>query len=120
MISCYSSYKAGHSLSEIAESTLTFLTLSATFYLHLWSTSLSVWYVRILVLLYGVMTCKLLLHLMIAHVTAQKFRSMRVSILSTCAIVWTFFALPKTLRPDEATMVWALLFANLFGKMAMR
>ncbi len=109
--------KHGFTASHILQDSMTFFCLSATFQLHFWFTTLSARYVRVLVFIYGVMLCKLLLHVMIAHVSEQEFQSVRISILASCASVWFYFALPRSRRLDEDLFVWILL---VFNTLSMR
>lgn len=102
-------------LDIIKSSGMQFILLG-TFAFQFWNTSLPSEYIRLIEITYGLMECRLYLHIMIAHVTNQKFPQYRLSILMTCAIVIGFLILRKFIPLNEVYLVWGLLIFNLIGK----
>ncbi len=103
---------------EVTKNCATYLLILGTYLLHMDRSSLSPSYAKVVVLLYGIMMCKLLLHLMLAHVTEQPFRSCRISSLIICGLMIFNMSLPRTLRLNEAAMLWGGLAFSVVGMYA--
>jgi hypothetical protein len=104
-----------HFLEIIKTSGMQFI-LIGTFVVHFLNTSLPSKYIRLIEITYGLMECRLYLHIMIAHVTNQPFPQYRLSILMTCGIALGFLILTRFIPLNEVHLVWGLLIFNLIGK----
>ncbi len=69
-----------------------------------------------MVLMYTCMFCKLLLHLMVAHVTAQSFRPFRISAIGSCAVMLMYLLTPRNWGVSERLVFWPLFLFNIVGK----
>ena len=87
-----------------------------TYILHYAFTPLAVGYFRWLTMLYGLMVIKLLLHLIVAHVTAQQFRSFRISILISCFLGLLSLIITRLIPIDESIILWPLILYNVVSK----
>jgi len=87
--------------------------IQVTFVLHYFNTSLSSWYIRPFNFIYGSMYCKLLGHLMLAHITAQKFNPFRTSIIMSCLMIYVFLFSQDNYGSSEALLVLFLVVFNI-------
>lgn len=63
---------------------------------------------------YGLMVCKVLLHLMVAHMTGQKFVPFRASIIAGCASVYLWFFTPlRFIVPEICFYCFTFCFSVL-------
>ena len=97
-----------------------YLLILGSYLFHFGRSTLPPSYAKLIVVLYGIMISKLLLHLMLAHVTAQKFRSCRSSSLLLCGAMLLNMSLPASLRLNEAAMLWSGLLFSVVGKLSLR
>ncbi len=108
-------FNAGAVIGDVLRNSSVHVLIMTTFVVHLMTTTLPCCHLRLLIYLYGLMDCKLLLHLMIAHVTGQRFEPFRLSILLSCALLLVNQLVPASVQLSEALLVWALLIVNLVG-----
>jgi len=99
-------FNAGGKVKEVLINSSMYVIINATFYVHYRMNSLGEWYVRPLFITYGLMICKLLLHMMIAHMTKQKLQPFRVSILLNCASVFLWLLTPLRFVVPEKCLYW--------------
>lgn len=104
-------------LSDMFLRSSTFVALNLTFIVHYKFTSLSNWYLRILTVAYGLINCRLINHVMLAHITSQVFNPFRPSITVSCAVVCLYFFSPLKLQVPEPVLLWGLFIFSLVCKL---
>ena len=101
---------------DVLKNTSMYFLIYGTFLIHYTYTSLSSWYIRLIVAMSGLMTWKILLHIMLSHVTSQVFKPFNKSVIISCFIILIYFLTPiKTVIPENF-LVWTFLSYNSLGK----
>ena len=107
--------KSGAKLPSMLTNGSIYVVIIGTFLLHYANTTLSVWHIRLLYLIYGSMLWKSLIHMMLSHVTAQQFKPFRSTIMISCALVNIYLFVPFSWGVSEEILFWFLFFFNFIG-----
>ncbi len=109
----YNIYKCSPRFWNVVTNSAIFFLVMGTFTFHLTMTSLSNFYIRPMVLMYGCMSCKLLLHMMLAHISAQTFNPFRFPVLFVCFIFIGYFLAPGQYRLKEEYVFWPVFVYSM-------
>ena len=86
-----------------------------TFLLHFGNTTLSSNCLRPIQYLYGIVECELILHLGLAHFSAQNFSPYRTPIILICTTQIINMVVPVEMKASEGLLLWVSLLAILIG-----
>jgi len=108
-------FAKGGKLKSILVNASMLLLYMGTMEFHYASTRLSDWYMRLLFIMYGSMQWKILIHMMLSHVSAQTFQPFRTTILLSCAMTFMYYLSPINWGVSEEMFFWIQFIFNIAG-----